>query len=305
MSDDNGPDMDLDGFEIVDHEDNDDRDDSFNLDLFPSGGEGSGFHIKNDPTNPYQRQEVIQRTGSVDIRCTVVDIVHGVMAPDSDYWATLLVLKFRFDPQKRSRRIAEATLKLEFGVTNPDNEMPEVEAISFDGNYSLLPSTRSESFTSGIEGTLGISQIANASTTAKWEKTVTREMADKTTVSGGKLVVDNIPPNRVAKWTLLENMSLKSGLPASIQVAVRIRRGDEEIFSCMPSIKCKADKWTSMETLFSRIPEDDPLLLKPDSKPTNRLMVYDTENLGAVDLEQLGAVVPTTMILAVEKKEMK
>ncbi|ROW11810.1 hypothetical protein VPNG_04990 [Cytospora leucostoma] len=302
MSDDNAPDLDLRKLELVDDDYDDVSNDVLNITLLQDDSEGGRFHIKNNAQYPYQRQEVIQRTGSVDIRCTVVDIVHGVMAPDSDYWATLLVLRFRFDPQKRSRRIAEATLKLEFGVTNPNNEMPEVEAISFDGNYSLLPSTRSESFTSGIEGTLGVSQIVNASTTAKWERTVTRETADKTTVSGGKLVVDNIPPSRVAKWTLLENMSLKSGLPASIQVAVRIKRGDEEVFSCMPSINCKADKWTSMETLLSRVPEDDPLLLKPDSKPTNRLMDYDTENLGAVDLQQLSAVVPTTMILAAEKK---
>lgn len=271
--------------------------DVFDIGMFEAGSKGSGFHTKNDPRDPYQRREVIQRTGAVDIRCTVVDIVHGIMGPDSDYWATILVLQFRFDPQKRARRIAEATIELLFDATDASNEIPEVEAISFDGNYSLLPSKQSESTTVGGEANLGVDQILTASGKAKWERTVSRETSDKTTVSGGKLVVDNVPPNRIAKWTLLENRTLKSGIPASLQVAVRIQRKDEAVFSCMPTIKCKADKWTSMENFFGTIPEDDPVLLKPDAKPTNKLVVYDVDDLGAVDLGKLGDIIPTNMIL--------
>lgn len=277
--------------------------DVFDIAMFESGSKGSGFHTKNNPKDPYQRKEVVQRTGSIDIRCTILDVIHGVMDPESDYWATLMVLQFRFDPQKRMRRITEASLELLFDVTDPANELPEVEAISFDGNYSLLPSTQTEATTVGGQGTLGATQVVTASGTAKWERTVTRETSDKTTVSGGKFVVDNIPPNRIAKWTLLENSTLKSGIPASLQVAVRIQRQDEAAFSCMPTIKCKADKWTSIETFFGKVPEDDPVLLSPDRKPTNRLMVYDTDNIGAIDLQALGVVVPTTMIKDAEQKK--
>lgn len=249
----------------------------FNIAMFESGSEGSGFHIKNNPKDPYQRQEVVQRTGAIDIRCSILDVVHGVMDPESEYWATVMVLQFRFDPQKRMRRITEASLELLFGVTDPANELPEVEAISFNGSYSLLPSNQSE-----------------PSGTANWERTVTRETSDRTTVSGGKFVVDNIPPNRIVKWTLLENRTLKSGIPASIEVAVRIQRQDEAIFTCMPTIKCKADKWTSIESFFGRIPGDDPVLLNPDRKPTNRLMVYDTDNIGAIDLQALSVGIRRT-----------
>lgn len=244
--------------------------DVFNIAMFESGSEGSGFHTKNNPKDPYQRQEVLQRTGAIDIRCSILDVVHGVMDPDSEFWATVMVLQFRFDPQKRMRRITEASLELLFGVTDPTNELPEVEAMSFDGSYSLLLSKQGES-----------------SDTANWERTVTRETSDRTTVSGGKFVVNNISPNRIAKWTLLENKTLKSGIPASLEVAVRIQRRDEAIFTCMPTIKCKADKWTSIESFFGKVPEDDPVLLNPDRKPTNRLMRYDTDNIGAVDLQAL------------------
>lgn len=297
MSDENTGDPLLEGAEL------DEETDVFDVSMFESGSKGSGFHTKNNPKDPYQRQQVIQRTGAIDIRCSVLDVVHGVMDPDGDYWATLMVLQFRFDPQRKMRRITEASLELLFDVADPANEIPEVDAISFDGNYSLLPSKQSESTTVGGSGTLGATQIVTASGTAKWEKTVSRETSDKTTVSGGTFVVDNIPPSRIAKWTLLENSTLKSGIPASLQVAVRIKRRDEAVFTCTPTIKCKADKWTSIENFFGKVPEDDPVLLNPDRKPTNKLMVYDTDNLGAVDLQALGSIVPTNMIRDAEKEK--
>lgn len=274
----------------------------FDVGMFEGGSEGSGFHTKNNPKDPYQRSEVMQRTGrGVDIRCTLIDAVHGAMSADSDFWATILVLQFRFDPQKRARRVAEATIQLRFDVSDAKNDLPEVEAISFDGHYSFCPSKQSETIVSGSEASLGASYGADLKASAKWEKTVARDTTDATTVSGGKLVVNNMPPNRVAKWTLIENKTLKTGVPASLQVAVRIKRRDENVFACIPRLECKADKWTSLESFFGGVPEDDPILLKPDLKPTNKLMDYDTEELGSIDLQKLSDVTFTTMIMDAQK----
>ncbi|KAM0247245.1 hypothetical protein ACHAQJ_009912 [Trichoderma viride] len=274
----------------------------FDVSMFEGGSAGSGFHIKNNPKDPYQRSEMIQRTGhGVDIRCTLIDAIHGAMSADSDYWATVLVLQFRFDPQRRARRVAEATLELRFNASDAKNNPPEVDAVSFDGNYSLLPSKQSETIIKGGDGSIGASYGADLGVSAKWEKTVVRETTDATTISGGKLVVANVPPNRVAKWTLLENSTLKTGVPASIRVAVRIKRLDEAVFTCIPKLQCKADKWTTMKTFFGGIPEDDPVLLKPDMEPTNKLMMYNTEELGNIDLQTLSDVSFTTMILDAQK----
>ncbi|KAK7414637.1 hypothetical protein QQX98_006494 [Neonectria punicea] len=276
--------------------------DVFDVGMFQGGSEGSGFHTKNNPKDPYQRSEVIQRTDhGVDIRCTLVDSIHGAMSADSDFWATLLVLQFRFDPQRRARRISEATIELRFDISDANNELPEVDAVSYDGNYSFLPTKQSESIVTGADGGIGVSYGADLSTSVKWEKTVARETEDATTVSGGKLVINNVPPNRVAKWTLLENKTLKTGVPALIQVAVRIKRRDEAIFTCIPRLKCKADKWTTLQSFFGGVPEDDPVLLKPNMKPTNKLMVYDTEELDSVDLQKLSDVTFTTRILNAQK----
>lgn len=274
----------------------------FDIGMFEGDIQGGRFHTKNNPKDPYQRREVIQRTGhGVDIRCALIDAIHGAMSEDSDYWATLLVLQFRFDPQKRARRISEATIELTFDVSDPDGIPPEVEAVSFDGHYSFLPSQQSETITRGGEGTVGVSYGAELGASAKWERAVTRETGDATRIMGGKLIVGNVPPERKAKWTLLENKTLKTGVPASVRVAVRIKRMDEKMFTCLPRLQCKADRWTSLQSFFGGVPEDDPVLLKPDMKPTNKLMVYDPEELGSVDLQKLSDVTFTTMILDAQK----
>lgn len=270
----------------------------FDFPMFEGGNEGNGFHVRNDPKDPYQRSEVIQRTGQgVDIRCTLIDVVHGAMSADSDFWATLLVFHFRFDPQKRARRVSEATIELRFDVSDDKNIPPEVESVSFDGHYSLLPSKQSETITKSGGGSAGVNYVAELGASAKWEKTVVRETTDATTVSGGKYIVNNVPPSRIAKWNLLENKTRNTGVPASIQVAVRIKRRDEALFTCIPRLKCTADKWTSLETFFGGVPEDEPVYLKPSLKATNKLMVYDTEELGSIDLQKLSHVSFTSMIL--------
>ncbi|KAL6364057.1 hypothetical protein LRP88_03490 [Fusarium phalaenopsidis] len=206
----------------------------FDVGMFEGDIQGGQFHTKTSPRTPISA--VKSSSGLVMV----------------DYWATLLVLQFRFDPQKRTCRISEATIELIFDVSDLDGISPEVEAVSFDGSYSFLPSKQSETITR-----------------AKWEKAVTRETEDATRIIGGKLIVGSMPPNRKVKWALLENKTLKTGVPASVRVA----------------------------SFFGGVPADDPVLLEPDMKPTNKLIVYNPEELGSVDLRKLSDVTFTTMIL--------
>ncbi|KAH8881147.1 hypothetical protein GQ53DRAFT_754610 [Thozetella sp. PMI_491] len=269
----------------------------FDIGMFEGGAEGSGFHMKNNPKDPYQRKNMIERTGSVDIRVALVDVVHGYLSTeDLDSWATLMVILIRFDPQKNARRVEEATIELTFGAQNPNDYTPEVVNISFNGHYSFLPSEQKETIVKSVDGSIGASYGADAKVEAKWEKTAERQTTDATTISGGIYTVGGVEPNRVAKWTLLENETLNTGVPATVRVGVLIKRLDEKVFTCMPKLKCKADKWTSVETVFSKIPKDDPVLLKPDAKATNKLMVYDLENLEKTPFDKLSDVTFTTMI---------
>ncbi|RSL72495.1 hypothetical protein CEP53_001143 [Fusarium sp. AF-6] len=274
----------------------------FDIAMLECDIQGGRFHTSNNPEVPRQHREIIQEARhGIDIRCTLIDVIHGAMSKDSDDGATILVLQFRFDPQKRARRISQATIQLIFDVLDPDGISPEVEAVSFDGKYSFIPSKQSETITRGSEGTVGDSYGAQLGASEKWERVVSRETKDYTKIMGSKVLVGSMLPEREAKWTLMENQTLKMGIPASVQVAVRIKRMDQKMFTCFPKLQCKADRWTSLQSFFGGLPADNTVLLKPDMKPTNNLMVYDTDELGSVDLQNLSDVTFTTMILDAQK----
>lgn len=79
--------------------------------MYETGGEdGSGFHVFNIAVDQYHRAEVLQRTGAIDITCSLEKVVHGAISADSDRYASLIVMQWFFQP-KGSRRISEATIE--------------------------------------------------------------------------------------------------------------------------------------------------------------------------------------------------
>ncbi|KAI0539493.1 putative ankyrin repeat protein [Xylaria digitata] len=253
---------------MYDHEELDGVE-TMSLGMYEAGGEeGSGFHIHNVAVDQYHRAEVLQRTGAIAITCSLENVVHGVMSTDSDRYATLIVMQWLFQP-KGSRRISEATIELLFDASSDDSDI-EVEKISFLGTYSLMSTTQEETIAKSRDATAGVEQFASISLTSKWEKTVTRTTSDAITLSGGKRVINDRPPNRIATWTLSENQSQPAGIPASLRVGVLVSRDDEEKFFC----------------------KDDVLILQPspDDKGTrpNKNVIYDDdEELGKFDLDTI------------------
>jgi hypothetical protein len=276
-----------------------DAGESVSIGMYETGGEeGSGFHVFNVGPNQYHRAEALQRTGAIDITCTLEKVVHGILAADSDRYATLLVMQWLFQP-KGSRRISEATIELLF-TGGPRGDDVEVEDISFLDTYSLLPTTQEESITRGGEATAGVDQIASLSATGKWEKTVTKTTSHAITLTGGKCLVNNRPPNRIATWTLSENPSQHAGIPASLKVAVLVSRQDREPFACNLSFTCKTDWATAAQSLFRKIPRDDPIIFQPDPSEKgirpNKNVAYGDDELGSVDLDTLCHVTFRTAI---------
>ncbi|RYP16722.1 hypothetical protein DL765_004958 [Monosporascus sp. GIB2] len=270
-----------------------------NLGMYEAGGEeGSGFHVFNLAADHYHRAEVLQRTGAIDVTCNLEKVVHGAMSADSDRYATLIVMQWFFQP-KGSRRISEATIELLFGAGSSDGDI-EVEKIAFLDTYSLMPTMQEETVTRGGDTTFGVGQLANFNLTGKWEKTVTTTTSDAITLSGGKHLVRNRPPNRIATWTLSENQTQRAGIPASLKVAVLVSRDDREKFFCTLSFTCKTDVKTAAESLFKKIPKDDPIIFQPNpylkgTRP-NKNVTYGDEDLGSVNLDDLCNVTFRTTI---------
>lgn len=254
-------------------------------------GEGE-FHMFNDAPNHFHRSEVLQRTGAVNITCSIEKVVHGALAPDSDYFATLIVMQWLFQP-KNGARISSADIELVFETEASDTEI-EVRDISFCDTYSVMPTTQEESITKGGETTIGIEQVGQLSLSGKWEKTVTKTTSDAITLIGNKFVVNQRGLNRRVTWNLYENESRPAGIPASLKLAVLLSRDDEEKFLCKVAFKCETDLKTTFRRFFKKIPKDDPIIFQPNAEDKGRRpndnVSYGDENLGSVDLEDFSDV---------------
>ncbi len=281
---------------------------SFDVGLSPGGDAGSSFRTQNDPSAPLQRSNYVERKGAVDIRCSCLDVVHGLFSVESGLFATLIVLQFRFDPRKRARRFESVDISLLFGGMKPGDGGPEVYAIAPAEKLTLVPTTQHEEVKRNTSLQLGGAAPIGGLTatgTVGWEKTVSRDTSDQTTVTGSiDLIGRNWGKSNCASWTLLENKTAKTGVPTSMRTAVLLKRKDESPFQCVVKIDASVDLKSSLERVFGgkgREPKDDPVYFDPEMEPTNNLRKYDVTELGVFDLESVCDVTVSTVLGGVIK----
>lgn len=261
--------------------------DEFEVGLVEAGEEGNSFRTQNDPSAPLQRSNIVERKGAIDIRCTARDVVHGYLE-DGTGPATLIVHDFQFDPRKVARRIR--SVDIEFFYYSTDGTQPEVLNVAPNGRMTLVETSQTETKTSSTDLSAGADSFgAQIGVGHKWEKTVNREITDATRIIGSMdLKKRNYGKPNTASWTLLENASAETGVPAHLRVAILLRHEETE-FQCQYQIKSRVDLVSKMGALFRSIPKDDPILYDPSLPPTNALQ-YDVQNLGAVQLQELTVV---------------
>ncbi|KAI2922637.1 hypothetical protein CBS147320_7322 [Aspergillus niger] len=269
---------------------------TFDIGLSPTGDAGSAFHTQNDPSAPYQRENYIERKTAVDIRCSCVDVVHGLLSPDGSSYATLIVLQFRFDPRKRARRISQVDIELQFSGSEPGAADPEVYAIA--PNEHLSVSRTSQTETTSTEGslTLGagtvVSNFVDASSTVKYGHDISRELSYAATIVGSvDLRGRNYGKANCASWTLIENPATKAGVPAAMRAAILLKRKDEGNFQANVSIRAKADWKTQLEWLVGSTRADDPVLFDPTLSPTSDKYEDMELKMGDIDLKGISEVV--------------
>lgn len=159
----------------------------FDIALLPQGDRGSSFRTQNDPSAPYQRQNYIERQGSIDIRCSCLDVIHGRLSATGSELATLIVLQFRFDVRKKARRIESVDISLEFKGTRASEACPEVYAIKPLDRMFERPTTQEEEVKHNAKLELGGSgPVGGITLTGSLgrETTVKRRTEDFTIVTG-------------------------------------------------------------------------------------------------------------------------
>ncbi|PTB81778.1 hypothetical protein M440DRAFT_1435483 [Trichoderma longibrachiatum ATCC 18648] len=259
----------------------------FDLVLSDGTNDGANFRFENDPADPYERTNVIERRGLLHVRCTVKEIDE----------ATLLVLLFRFDPDDLGCRIKSAQIKLAFSGQSPTRPDPEVVRLWPDETYSILPTTRTETVCIGGKGSLSVGAEVGAELSCERTKTIQRKLQSMGVVRGSADTQRrNFGLHNSASWTLMENPDTRSGVPAAMQCAVLVRRrAVEEPFDATVQIKVHADWLTAAREwicrVFSHPRKVDPILFDPKRPPTNKLRVYDEKTraaLGSIKLNELG-----------------
>lgn len=278
----------------------------FDIGLSPTGDAYSAFHTQNDPSNPYQRKNWAERKGDIDVRCSCLDVAHGTFLQDDGEFCTLLVLELRFDSRKQSRRIEMADMKLRFSSCRDNDPDPEVYAIAPEGRLLLQQTSQSEEVVKGGGlhfGAGGAMSGPDASGEMKWEKKTDRDTNDATTVVGSIDTRGRTWGNpNCASWTLLENATTKTGVPAAMRVAIKLKRKTKEKFQCTFTIDAKVDWKSSIHSMFASTPADDPVLFDPMIDSTNNLHQYKALELGAIDLAPLSDITFNTVFAGAMKE---
>lgn len=281
------------------------------LSLYPKGAQ-AGFHTTNDPNAPYERTDITQRKGSIDISCSVVDIVHGVFGPPTTdstesltESCTLVVLEFAFYPKKNGRRISRANIEVKFSALPGDpRDPPVVHSIAPFKRLTLVPTTQHEQITTerGLNlggGTLGVDLSANG----KRAKVVDRDTEDAMTVLGS---IDRIGrshgPKNTASWVLLENKTTAKGVLPDMRAAILVTRPKSlRYFQCMFKIDVVSDLITTLGSPFHTKERDDPLLFDAERQSANRSRQYEMNNLGALNLASVANMTVQTVVDGVLK----
>ncbi|RDL42486.1 uncharacterized protein BP5553_02465 [Venustampulla echinocandica] len=266
----------------------------FDIGLSREGNEGGHFRVEN-LDGEKQRENWVERKGLVDIRCTCLDVIHGLVSPSGTKFATLVVLKFRFSKRKNARRIKEVNIKLEFQSTEKGVSGPEVAAIAPFETMSLVQTTEKEEEKKNASVQLGGAAPVGgltASASLGWEKTVSRDTSDETTVTGSVDLAKGVNRGKstCASWTLLENSTKHTGVPESMTTAILLKRDNEELFQCVIHIDAEVDFKSSFERIFGgkgRVPKDDPVYFDPALDSTNLLREYKELELGGFELQSV------------------
>ncbi|OAL47389.1 hypothetical protein IQ07DRAFT_589611 [Pyrenochaeta sp. DS3sAY3a] len=253
---------------------------NFEIPIYPAG-DGAELHFKNDPNDPDQRDTLAQRKGRVKIGCEHKDIVHGFFSDEVDDLYTLIVVKFRFDPNGIAARIKEAHAVLKFAGTEIGKPDPEVVTMYPDDSYFVEPTKQHEQVVRGAEAIAGAGAAgAQGSATLKLEKTIDRELTDYARVIGSSEATRGFGKKNAIAWDFFENPTAKTGIVTSLQGAVLLKRKNMERFKATLSLEVVADTFSRVTSVFKKDEKDDDIFYNPSRAPTNNMRTYDVENLG-------------------------
>lgn len=270
-----------------------DKNNTINIKLFETGGEGTAFRTQNSPGGEIQRHVIKQVEDSGLILQVKRDYVaHGTYTPGG-HRATLARFKFHFggsvSHERRFRRAA-ITINFAFGETPGDTQDPVVKTIIprdslvLGNSFSEITDTTGGTLNAGIPvigPTVGASITHQRSQVAQKE---TRGTVYGISLTEGRSYGE---PNSV-KWLLNEDKQARHGIPSAFTASVILQPQTAGNFRAFVHVDVDADLFYDTKSWFKRFfgEADDPVIFSQEQKPMGSPLGFE------LDIHNLSAAVP-------------
>ena len=215
-------------------------------------------------------------------------MIHGTMGTLSRDRATLLVYEFKFNSY-RGRRIKEANIVFQFRPREGQAGGPSVKQVWPQGLYKMEETTQKNALKLGAEIApkfVGIDPGVGLTL----KESIEKESKHHTVVSGDNPQDPDWGDFFEAHFSLSENDSQRCGIPNQFTACILLQRPDDSDFVCVPYITATTDFSTTVASLFSTRPPDDPILFSVEEDPfdeTNGSVAIIRDDLAATEFVKL------------------
>ncbi|KAG0137935.1 hypothetical protein HOY82DRAFT_597214 [Tuber indicum] len=255
------------------------------------GESGSGFHNRNNPSDPYQRSALLDLGSEFLVQADLALVVHGFETPGGDP-ATLIYVDYSLVSESRTRNFRGAAVEFRFfKVANPQGTQflePEVIGVyPIQEFHNITPAEKT--VTSTVTGNIGagFTGIVQAGGGITYGTTQTAYLQSKATIIGTKKFSNryNYSIKDIARWKITENPS-DPGIPTHFTTVILLRRKTSDPFAATIRIDADVDTRQKAEEVWDKFwgnkPVVDPIYFDPSLEPRGSMLVpegLDTQNL--------------------------
>ncbi|KAF5660677.1 hypothetical protein FHETE_8840 [Fusarium heterosporum] len=243
--------------------------------------------VRNNPTDPFQRSVIVDRASQCGIQADLAGVIHGSMSPGKEP-ATLLVFEFKFRVRKRDRRIKSASVTISFHGGNDDPAVVNFAPSELSSRQSVTEFAREVNAEIGIPGA-GIVDFGGPGRTTQWQSNDSAKLQAIKSFKPKAGSSDIAGQINTVTWTMLENTTVRSGLPPYLKTAILLQRRTDEKFLATISIETDVSGFSFRDfqgdILGDRV--DDPVFFDPRAPPQWYDGPLELNNLGSIDLSSL------------------
>ncbi|QYT02971.1 hypothetical protein H0G86_009950 [Trichoderma simmonsii] len=251
--------------------------------LLDLGIEGAGFRIQNTP-DELQRVHIDQyKTSDIKYQADIVAIVHGTITPGGPL-GVLLVVDFKFLSNPQRCRFKRVEISIAFGRENNaigGRDEPIVKDLAPCGTFRMDEATQTKTDTLESDVSLqGGCSLATLSVGGSFQRTTTMDIKSHAILN--------------AQWEVMENRTLRVGVPAHLRTAILLELPDEakfraelQLIADIGTFRQKIKRKVGAHTKLDPVNFDPSETMRFDFGPT--LQDVDKTNLGACCINVIGS----------------